>query len=223
MKKLLWTIPLLASAGFMGASLTHHVSLNAWEVFGFITGGYCVWLVVLENIWNWPIGIINAVAFLVLFTSSKLYADAGLQAVYVVLNALGWYWWLHGGKHKSKLKIGHIGLIETAILAGLGVVATILFSRFLKSVGDVAPFLDALTTVSSLIAQYMLTRKYLENWYVWIATDIIYIGLYAAKHLILTGVLYAVFLTMCCVGVHDWRRSSKQVTKPAAELGLQGV
>jgi nicotinamide mononucleotide transporter len=138
-----------------------------------------------------------------------LYADAGLQVVYVILGFVGWYWWLKGGHKKSKLNVGHISLLESLILAVAGIVASIGFVRLLTNIHDIAPFWDGITTVSSLIAQYMLTRKYLENWYVWIATDVVYIGLYGFKHLALTAVLYVIFLMMCIVGVRDWKRQSR--------------
>lgn len=209
MKKLLWSLSFVVSAVLALASLMHWVPLGFTEVLAFITGGYCVWLAVVENIWNWPIGIANAAIFTILFTHSRLFADAGLQLVYIVLGFLGWYWWLKGGAHKSKLKVSHVKKYEVIALALAGVAATWGFTIFLSRVNDVAPFWDGLTTVSSLIAQYMLTRKYIENWYVWLATDIIYIGLYATKGLPLTSVLYVIFFSMCLVGVRDWRREIK--------------
>lgn len=208
MKKLLWIISFIASGALYYASIKHVIGLDPTEVIGFITGGYCVWLTVVQNIWNWPIGILNAVAFAALFLHSKLYADAGLQVIYVILGFIGWYWWLRGGDHKSKLKVGHISLLEAGILTGLGILATIGFTRFLMHIGDVAPLWDGLTTISSLIAQYMLTKKYFENWAVWIATDVIYIVLYGYKHLFLTGILYFIFLVMCIVGVRKWRQTA---------------
>lgn len=224
MKKLLWGLSYVLSALFLAAAYWHKIPLQFVEVAGFVTGGYCVWLAVVENIWNWPIGIVNAVAFLVLFLQSRLYADAGLQVVYVVLGFIGWYWWLKGGQHKSKLKVGRISLREAAVLAIIGTVATIGFTRFLTGIGDVAPFWDGLTTVSSLIAQYMLTRKYFENWFVWIATDVVYIALYGFKNLVLTAVLYAIFLTMCVVGVRDWKKQLKPAAVEAtAELETQEI
>lgn len=90
----------------------------------------------------------------------------------------------------------------------------------MQSVNDSTPFLDALTTVLSLVAQYMLTRKLLENWYVWITVDVIYIGLYIYKDLYLTGFLYAIFLCMCIVGLVQWRKAllNEPVAPVAAPL-----
>lgn len=177
------------------------------EVIGFLTGALCVWLLVKQNIWNWPVGIINAVMFIVLFYQSRLYADMALQFIYVVLGFLGWYWWLRGGDNKTELKVQKTSLNHGVALLIIGTATTFGMYSYLLSINDSAPFLDALTTVMSLTAQYMLTRKLIENWAVWIAADIIYICLYASRGLYLTSVLYAVFLAMCIAGLIEWRKS----------------
>ena len=177
------------------------------EVLGFISGALCVWLVVKQNIWNWPIGIINAISFIILFYQSRLYADMMLQFIYVILGIFGWYWWLRGGVNNSELKVQSIGKIHALVVFVFAVFATIAMQRYLVSIGDSAPTLDALTTVMSLSAQYMLTKKYIENWAVWIAADVIYIGLYASRGLYLTSILYAVFLSLCIAGLIAWQKS----------------
>lgn len=188
--------------------------LDMTEVLGFVTGAIGVWLTVKENIWNWPIGIANSAFYVVVFFSAQLYADMSLQVVYIVLGILGWYWWLHGGKNKSQLIIARLNL--TTLLASLliAAISTFALNLLLVATDDAAPFLDALTTVMSLIAQYYLTRKLLENWHVWIAVDVIYISLYAYKGLYLTSALYVLFMTMCVVGLVGWRKATA-TAKPA--------
>lgn len=188
------------------------------EVVGFLTGALCVYLLVKQNIWNWPIGIINAVMYIVLFYQARLFADMGLQVVYVVLGILGWYWWLRGGKNNTELTVQTTSKKHAAILLLVGVVATYAMHAYLVKIGDSAPFLDALTTVMSLIAQYMLTRKLIENWAIWIAADIIYIGLYASRGLYLTSVLYAVFLSLCIAGAIEWQKSRNAKLAENAEV-----
>ncbi len=177
------------------------------EVIGFLTGALCVFLLVKQNIWNWPIGIVNAVMYIVLFYEARLFADMSLQVIYVILGFLGWYWWLRGGKNKKELTVQTTSKKHAAILLVVGIVATYIMHVYLVKIGDSAPFLDALTTVMSLIAQYMLTRKLIENWAIWIAADVIYIGLYASRGLYLTSVLYAVFLSLCIAGAIEWHKS----------------
>jgi nicotinamide mononucleotide transporter len=201
---------ILAMAG-VSALMVLATALAWWpmtwtEVLGFITGGVCVWLIVRENLWNWPIGMANNVLFFVLFFQSRLYADAGLQIVYLVLAIYGWSIWLSGGDQaRGKLAVTHATRLEWAILGLVVPLATVMLWRILFLVQGAAPFWDALTSVLSLSAQYLLSRKRLENWYFWIAADLIYVPLYFSRSLPLTAILYAVFLVMCLVGLWQWK------------------
>ena len=124
------------------------------EILGFVTGAVCVWLAARESVWNFPVGIANTGLFLALFTSAGLIANAGLQVVNLVLNVLGWYWWLRGGKDHGALDVRRtprmawlVGVVAVGLLtAGLTVL--------LRDV-SAAPFWDSLTTSLSLVAQLM--------------------------------------------------------------------
>lgn len=210
MKKALYILATVISVVLTLASWRHFIPFEITEMLGFVTGGWTVWLTVKENIWNWPIGIANSVFFLILFYRVGLYADSGLQIVYIILGFLGWYWWLYGGKDKTELKVENSDRKTNIILFILAVVSTFALTIYLRSISDVAPFWDALTTVLSLVAQYLLTKKYIENWYVWITVDVIYVFLYAYKGLYLTGVLYFIFLCMCIRGVIEWSQTKKK-------------
>lgn len=180
---------------------------NHWtEVVAVVTGGWCVWLVVKEHIWNWPIGLANCVFTFIVYYQTRFYADAGLQIVYMILAVLGWYWWLHGGDRRSRLRIVNIRSELAIGLAYVCGVSTILIHDALIVVKGTAPFLDALTTAMSLVAQYMLTKKFIENWLVWIAADAIYVPLLWSRQLHLMAGLYFVFLLMAIAGYVEWRR-----------------
>ena len=215
------------SAALVAGTLLGWLPLDMTEVFGFVTGGVCVWLTVRQQILNWPIGLASNVFYIVLFFEARLFADMTLQFFYIVLGILGWYWWLRGGEQQTRLLVSRASPAHLAILAALAVAATVCLTIFLRSVNDAAPFLDALTTVLSLVAQYLLTRKLLENWYVWITADIIYIWLYANRGLPLTAALYALFLGLCLLGLREWRRSlvtstpTVAVATPLPALGEQ--
>ena len=86
------------------------------EAVSFVTGALCVWLVVRENVWNFPIGLVNVAVFSVVFFQSRLFADAGLQVVYFVLGIMGWTLWLRGGENKTRLSLSRIGRVESAWL-----------------------------------------------------------------------------------------------------------
>jgi nicotinamide mononucleotide transporter len=177
------------------------------EALGFVTGALCVYLVVKENVWNFPVGIANSAFFLVLFAGARLYGDAALQIIYIALGFQGWYLWLRGGEHRTPLKVGRASRRLLAGVAAFVAAGTVGLTFFFRYVNDSAPFLDALTTALSLGAQYLLNRKAVENWWLWMTADAIYIYLYFDKELQLTAVLYFVFLCLCVAGLRGWLRT----------------
>jgi HTH-type transcriptional repressor of NAD biosynthesis genes len=194
----------LFSAALVAAAATHVIPASLLESLGFATGTVSVWLVVRASIWTWPVGIANNLIFIVLFLEARLYADMALQFVYVAISIAGWWYWLRGGGGRQR-RIGLVGVREAAVVAVLTAAATYGMTVYLRSIDDSAPFLDALTTALSIAAMYLMARKLLENWFVWIAADLVYIPLYAWKDLALIAILYAVFLAMCIRGVIAWR------------------
>lgn len=194
---------------------------NSWtEILAFVTGGWCVYMVVRENIWNFPLGIVNNIFFAILFFESKLFSDMSLQFVYLVLGAIGWYWWLHGGENKSALPIGKASIPTVAICVVFVGVFTFAQLPLLHYLGGNVPLFDALTTSICLAAQFLLNRKKIENWYFWIVADLIYIPLYIplyiSRGLYLTALLYGVLLIMCLAGIAEWRR---RMSNPEVDLG----
>ena len=205
-----YSLATIASIALLVAAWGHQVEFKFNEAAADVAGGWCVWLTVKKNIWNWPIGILSSGYFFALFLQSRLFADMSLQGVYIVLGFLGWYWWLHGGDNKAQLPVSKTPLSMAIAIAVIVAVSTAAVTVYMRSVNDSAPFLDALTTTLSLAGQFLLTKKLIENWYVWITADIIYVGLYLNKHLYLTSGLYAVFIVMCIAGLRAWRLSMSQ-------------
>lgn len=192
---------------------TTSLAMAAWwlgqaswlEAVGFVTGAICVWLTVRENIWNFPLGLVNVAAFSVVFWQQELYADAGLQVVYFVLNVLGWYWWLYGSEQATTLQVRRASTSEFTATIAAGSALTFVLWTLLANYGSTASFWDALTASFSLCAQWLMNRKRLESWWFWIVVDMIYVPLYVYKELYLTAVLYAVFLVMATLGLLRWR------------------
>lgn len=181
------------------------------ELFGFITGVLNVWLVTRENIWSWPLGILNAVFYVVVFMQKGLYSDTGLQVVYFALSCYGWWHWLRGGPDHSAVVVTRVSARTAMVLAAIALALwAVLFTITARIPGVALPKLDAALVAISLIAQWMMTRKHLENWLLWIAVDVVYIGVFIVKGLRLTAVLYAVFLALAILGYVQWRRSSQR-------------
>jgi nicotinamide mononucleotide transporter len=207
MKRLDLWFGITLSVALVVASWRGWIPYSTTETFGFVTGAASVYLAVVVNIWNFPAGIINNIFFLVLFAEAKLYGDAGLQIVYVVLGFQGWYLWLHGGEKRASMSVEHATRRMLLFVAVFVVVGTLALTLALRAARGASPALDALTTVLSLAAQYLLNRKVIENWHLWIAADVIYIYLYVARGLQLTAILYFIFLCLCVAGLRIWLRS----------------
>ena len=189
--------------------------MSSLELFAAVLGAISVYLSVRQNIWSWPTAIVNVAVYAVVFYNAKLYADMGLQVIYAVLSVYGWYEWLYGGANRTELHVtrtsprlgGVLALIALGGAAALGVL--------LRGATDAAlPFMDSFLSSTSLVAQWMMTRKKLENWLVWIAVDVLYVGMFIFKHLYITAGLYTVFLVLAVRGYLDWRTS--MAPRPAA-------
>jgi nicotinamide mononucleotide transporter len=168
---------------------------------------------------NWPIGILNVILLMVVFFAAGLYADAGLQIVYIVLGLYGWWLWVYGGEDHSRLTVRRTTGGEWLGLVVAGALLTGVLWLFLdRLTGSTVPLADAVTTALSLMATYGQCRKLVESWWLWIAADVIYIPLYGYKDLWLTALLYVVFLALCVVGLRAWRAAlapSEPVPVPA--------
>jgi nicotinamide mononucleotide transporter len=199
-------VMLVVSALVLAASYQRLWAITIVEAWGFVTGGVCVWLVVREHIWNWPVGLANNVFFFVLFLRGRLFADMSLQLVYFGIGVYGWLNWRRGGGRRKALAISRTTRREWWALALALPLVTLGLREVLLAASGAAPFWDALTTVLSLAAQYLLSRKRLENWLFWISADVVYVPLYLSRGLPLTALLYGVFLLMCLIGVRAWWR-----------------
>lgn len=181
---------------------------DLFEVVGVVTGVLAVWLTTRQKIWCWPVGIVSVASFIVVFFNARLYGAMGLQCVYVALLAYGWRAWLHGGEGQGALKVSRLPRRLALGLAVAGAAASGIAGYWLRARTDEAlPYLDGFTTSFSLVAQWMQTRKFLENWAVWAVVDVVYVGMSLSQGLTLTAGLYAVYIGLALLGFRDWRRS----------------
>jgi len=192
------------------------------ELFGFITGALCVWAVAKQKTWNWPVGIVNNVLFIVLFLGVGLYADAFLQVIFAIVAFYGWYNWTRGSKNtelKHDLPIRDVNTNEAVLGVVAIIAATALVSALLSfATNSTVPIPDAFVLAASLVATYGQTKKIFQHWYVWIAVDIVSIPLYFSKGLALTGILYIGFLALCIYGLIDWTKTRKLQSSTQEEL-----
>jgi nicotinamide mononucleotide transporter len=178
------------------------------ELVGATIGIVSVLLSVRQQVWSWPTGLINVALYTVLFYRSGLYSDMGLQVVYFVLSVYGWYEWLYGGKGHTTLTVSRTPTALWRWLAAIGVLFWFVDGQLMSRVAGVSlPYVDAALATVSLIAQYLMTKKLLENWALWIAVDVAYVGMFIYKGLYLTAANYAVYLALAVLGHVAWKRS----------------
>jgi nicotinamide mononucleotide transporter len=165
----------------------------------------CVWLTGEQNVWGWPTGIAGSFLYLYIFRRSRLYSDVLLQGYFIVTSVYGWYAWTHGSSPAGDLAITRLtpaaAVAWLAVLAGGAAALGAVMKRYTRAA---LPFWDASIAVGSVIAQYQLTEKILENWILWIAVDAVATGVYAARRLYLTAALYAVLLLLAARGLLEW-------------------
>ncbi|MEG9247815.1 nicotinamide riboside transporter PnuC [Arthrobacter sp. Soc17.1.1.1] len=193
------------------------------EVIGFVTGAACVYGVARQRAWNWPVGIVNNIAFMILFLGAGLYGETVLQAVFAAVAVYGWYNWIRGARDTEVT--GDLPIRDATrheILAGLGavVLATVGIAMILTHGTDSqVPWPDAFVLAASLLATYGQARKVFQHWYVWIGIDLVSIPLYFSRGLNLTAILYIGFTALCVYGLIDWKRTRTARTTPATETG----
>lgn len=181
---------------------------NRWEILAVIFGIISVYLSTREHIWSWPTALVNVALYFIVFLEAKLYADMGLQVVYFALSLYGWYEWLYGGENRTELHVSRVTRSLGLKLLLIGLASAALLGTILARLTDASlPYLDSATTSTSLVAQWMMTRKILENWAVWVVVDVVYVGMFIFKKLYLTAGLYAVFLVLAVMGFIQWKRS----------------
>lgn len=182
--------------------------MSLLEVIAVVFGIVSVYLSVREHIWSWPTALVNVSLYFLIFRRERLYADMGLQVFYAGISLYGWYHWMFGGADHGSLKVTRTPRVLALSLPVLGVTAAVGLGTLLARTTDASvPYIDSALTVASLIAQWMMSRKYLENWIIWVVADVAYVGLFIYRGLLLTSFLYAVFLVLATKGYLDWRSS----------------
>ncbi len=180
---------------------------NWFELLAAFTGFICVYLNAIENVWGWPISIISAFCYIFIFYEDTFYADMVLQGFFIAVGFYGWYEWRYGGGRRETLAISRIGRGQAAVSAVVGIVLSAVVSYLLSTQTDAQqPIVDSTLTVFSLIAQYLLARKILENWLIWIGVDIFYVPVFLGRGRYVTAALYFTYLILAVMGYLQWRK-----------------
>jgi len=180
------------------------------ETIGLATGIVSVWMIARENIWGWPVGILNVLVYIWIFWTNDFVSDTILFAIFLPLQVYGWIDWGKTG-NVDRRTFTALRLTQREAIAWFlsGVGATIVWGtavRFLFE-SPALPYHDAATTVFSLIAQYLMARRFIECWILWMAVDVLAPMNYLEKGLLPTAVLFLVYLGLAVTGFVEWKRT----------------
>ncbi len=184
---------------------------NQMEIFSWTSGALCVWLITKENIWNWPIGMVNNLVLGFVFLTSKLYGQFILQIIFFVISIYGWWYWTRPVSDRPKVPITRLTISQWG--AGLGMAGLVWWavSSGLQNWTDGSlPVIDGLILVLGLTAQILMALKKLENWWIWILFNTLSSLTSAFKDLYIIASLYMLFLVLCLSGLHLWTKSYRK-------------
>ena len=184
-------------------------STTPLELISFVLSIITVVLNIRQLHWAWLFAIISSATYAFVFYDAKLYGDMGLQGVFIAVSVWGWYQWLHGSAARSPLVVTNCSRSAWGYSAAGWLLGFAILALFLDKFTDTdVPNIDGFLTAGSLVGQVLLSRKKVENWIVWIIVDILYVGLYVYKGLMLTAVLYALFIVLAGIGLVAWQRDA---------------
>ena len=183
------------------------------QIIGVVLGLLYLWLEYKADIRLWIVGLIMPVVHGVLYFKSGLYADCSMQLYYVLAGLYGLAVWHRGSKsakNEKRIEIGHtpLKMVPLLAVAWLAVQAAIYYV-LVTFTNSTVPFWDSLTTALCIVAYWMLSRKYIEQWLVWLAVDAVTVGLYVYKGIPLTAGLYLVYCVLAVVGYRRWLKMSQ--------------
>lgn len=195
-------------------------NMSHLEFWATLTGGIAVWLSAKENVWSWIIGLLNVMLAFVMFYQIQLYPDMFLQVFFFITNIIGFWQWKFPkqieANANNELIISKLNISQIGIVALIGTVGTYVLGTFAKNLHEIAPlifnlpsafpYIDSFILTMSIVATFMLIRKKVEAWWVWLGVDVIATYLYYIKDVRVYALLYAIFCIIAIFGAIAWTR-----------------
>jgi len=182
----------------------------------FIAVTFSLWSVILtirRSVWCWGIGAIGIIAYFICFGKVELYAQMALQVIFLTQAIIGWYHWNHNVDNSDKItKVDNLSYnwrILLIVVSAIIIIVLSVLSDF-TTTPDIT-FLDLMAAIFSLLANWLIVKRKMDGWYVWIFVDIILIILFFKVGLILSAVLYFVFMCLAILGIFQWAKFTKTV------------
>ena len=175
------------------------------EMIAVFCGLANVGLIIRRSIWNYPFGFLMVILYARIFYDYQLYSDALLQVYFFLIQFYGLYYWLKGRADDGRIIVEYLPRKQYGIYLGIGLFGWLTLSSLMSSFTDASyPFWDGAIASLSVLAQFLLSRRHIESWYLWIVVDLLAIGLFYTKGLEPTAALYGVFLVLATIGLLQW-------------------
>ena len=173
------------------------------EIIAAITTLISAILTIKKSIWNWPVGLIGILAYMLVFLQQHLYAQTLLQVVFTIQTMYGWwYWW-----KEDKIEPFFMDTISAFKLFAITIILSIIIGFFVSKTDNPSPYLDTLTTLLSLLATWQISKKIIDGWTTWIITDIFFAVMLLNQKMYSSAILYAVLSIIAIGGLIKWTKS----------------
>ncbi|MCW4455776.1 nicotinamide riboside transporter PnuC [Flavobacterium sp. MXW15] len=184
-----------------------------WSAVAFSILG--VWLMAQRRMLAWPVGLVSVGLYALVFFEAKLYSDTLLQGAFAAFLLYGWINWHRQDKPDGRIVVAPLPPGHCARDLGLGIAFGLALGAAMHTWTDAAlPWLDAMLAALSLVAQWWQARRHAAAWWLWIAVDVVYVGMYAVKSLHATAGLYLLFIGLAVMGLRAWKQATAQEARP---------
>ncbi|TPG54702.1 nicotinamide riboside transporter PnuC [Sphingomonas glacialis] len=185
--------------------------MSALEIVAVIVSFLGIWLTAARRMLCWPINLLACALYFKLFLDVRLYADMVLQALFGIAILYGWIVWARGKEDSGAVMVEPLRPVPAALALAAGAIGAVTIGWGTSHYTDAAlPWIDSALSSFSLVAQYWTARRHRASWLLWIAVDIVYVGMFVVKGLMLTAGLYAAMIVLAVLGYRSWR-SAQQV------------
>lgn len=181
------------------------------EVAAATLSASAVWLTTRRSPWCFPVGLLSVSVYIWVYFGARLYSEVLLQCIWVAMLVTGWLRWLRHLDGTGHVRVAALAprLAAIHLLAGIGGGLALGYAMH-RWTNASLPWLDAMLTALSLVGQLWQNRRHVAAWWMWIAVDLVYIGMFVNKHLFVTALLYAGFVALAVKGLRDWRRAARR-------------
>ena len=188
------------------------------ETAAAILSAAAVWLTTRRSPWCFPVGLLSVSVYIWVYAGARLYSEVLLQCFWVVMLLAGWWRWLRHLDDTGHVQVAPLRRRDAGLHLLIGVTGGLALGFAMHRYTNAAlPWLDAMLTSLSLVGQLWQNRRHVAAWWMWIAVDVVYVGMFASKHLFVTAVLYIGFVALAAKGLRDWTRAAATAAAPAAD------